>query len=358
MWWVRFTSPDHRRIRVSTGTADKKAAQEYADKLKADSWRVCKLGDRPRRSWQEAVIRFLKETTHKRTHAQDIAKLKWLDPYLGHLMLDEVRPDVLRSIRDRIEGGHGPKGGSTRANCNRYLALVRSILRKAAGEWDWLDRPPVIKLHSEGPGSRQEYRWLTRSQADRLLRRLKPHRHIADMMRFTLATGLRERNVTGLTWSRVDIPRKVAWVSPIESKSRRALSVPLNEDAIRVLGYWHLRHPDNVFVWRCRPVKRANTKAWRDALRAEGLKPHRGKHQENFRWHDLRHTWATWHVMAGTPLEVLQQLGGWSSFEMVLRYAHLAPSHVAAYASNVSGTNLARFENETQCAPLESGLKH
>lgn len=56
---------------------------------------------------------------------------------------------------------------------------------------------------------------------------------------------------------------------------------------------------------------------------------------ENFRWHDLRHTWASWHVQSGTPLNVLQELGGWESVEMVQRYAHLGRSHLAAYADNL-----------------------
>ncbi len=56
---------------------------------------------------------------------------------------------------------------------------------------------------------------------------------------------------------------------------------------------------------------------------------------ENFRWHDLRHTWASWHVQSGTPLQVLQELGGWSSCEMVLRYAHLSAAHLADYAERL-----------------------
>jgi integrase len=49
----------------------------------------------------------------------------------------------------------------------------------------------------------------------------------------------------------------------------------------------------------------------------------------------LRHTWASWHVQNGTPLNVLQELGGWSSYEMVQRYAHLAPEHLSEYANNL-----------------------
>jgi integrase len=56
---------------------------------------------------------------------------------------------------------------------------------------------------------------------------------------------------------------------------------------------------------------------------------------ENFRFHDLRHTWASWHVMHGTSLQELMELGGWKSYEMVLRYAHLTPEHLANAAARI-----------------------
>ena len=75
------------------------------------------------------------------------------------------------------------------------------------------------------------------------------------------------------------------------------------------------------------PVLKASTRAWRNCLKRVGI--------ENFRWHDLRHTWASWHVQAGTPLHVLQELRGWASFQMVQKYAHLAPEHLANYADSL-----------------------
>ncbi len=70
---------------------------------------------------------------------------------------------------------------------------------------------------------------------------------------------------------------------------------------------------------------------------------------EDFRWHDLRHTWASWHVQAGTSLSKLQEMGGWDSIEMVRRYAHLAPEHLAVEVANIedllqgmNGTNMAQ----------------
>ncbi len=62
-----------------------------------------------------------------------------------------------------------------------------------------------------------------------------------------------------------------------------------------------------------------------------------------FRWHDLRHTWASWHVQSGTSLQELMELGGWASFEMVLRYAHLAGEQLKQAARRVDGTNLSQY---------------
>ena len=74
------------------------------------------------------------------------------------------------------------------------------------------------------------------------------------------------------------------------------------------------------------PVNDANGKAWRKALIRAGI--------ENFRWHDLRHTWVSWHIQNGTSLHVLRELGGWADLSMGLRYAHLSSSHLEEYAEN------------------------
>ena len=81
------------------------------------------------------------------------------------------------------------------------------------------------------------------------------------------------------------------------------------------------------FTYLGEPLKAANTKAWGRALKRAGIK--------DFRWHDLRHTWATWQRQAGTPTHELQKLGGWRTGEMVERYAHLAPEHLANAAAQL-----------------------
>ena len=87
------------------------------------------------------------------------------------------------------------------------------------------------------------------------------------------------------------------------------------------------KHPKRVFTFAGQPIVNANTRAWRNALKRAGI--------ENFRWHDLRHTWASWHRMQGTPTHELQQLGGWRTGAMVERYAHLTPDHLASAAARL-----------------------
>ena len=93
-------------------------------------------------------------------------------------------------------------------------------------------------------------------------------------------------------------------------------------------------------------MQRTSTKAWKRALADAGI--------TNFRWHDLRHTWASWHVQNGTTLQELMELGGWSSFEMVLRYAHLRSDHLLTAAKRLEGTNLTHHVHKGGLRLVES----
>lgn len=319
VWWINFTTPNGCRIRQSAGTADKVGAQELHDRLKVRAWEEQRLGVKPDRSWKEAAIRWVKETGHKRTHAHDIAKLRYLDKYLGGLMLSQITRDVIQEIGER------KADEATTSTANRYLALIRAILRRARDDWEWIDHVPKVRLYRE---SGRRIRWVTREQADRLLNELPTH--LRDMAEFTLATGLRQANVSYLRWDQVDIERRMAWIHPDESKSGRAIAVPLNASALAVLKRREGRHEDFVFTYNGKPVDRCSTKAWKAALERAEI--------DNFRWHDLRHTWASWHVQSGTSLQELMELGGWSTMAMVLRYAHLAADHLHSAACRLDGT--------------------
>lgn len=323
IWWIDICAPNGERIRKSAGTAKKAQAQEFHDRIKAELWRIDKLGVKPKRTWNDAVVRWLKESSHKATASEDVSKLRWLDRYLRDKDLGAIDRTLIDHVtREKLANGH------RNATVNRTLELLRAVLRKCVNEWEWLDRAPYVRMLKEPT---RRIRFLTQEEARRLLAELPPH--MADMATFSLATGLRAANVTGLEWSQVDEGRKLCWVHPDQAKARKAIAVPLNGEALAIVRKQTGIHPTHVFSFRGKPIVQVSTKAWYGALRRAEI--------DDFRWHDLRHTWASWHVQNGTPLFVLQELGGWESSEMVRRYAHLAVDHLAPFADRLSALGVA-----------------
>lgn len=142
------------------GTSSKVKAQEYHDKLKAE-------------------LRWLKESSHKRSVKDDKSHLRWLAPYLRNYNLNEINRDIIEDIANKKE-----QTGVSLTTVNRMLEILRAILRKEHSEWEWIDKCPSVRMrHVES----RRIRWLSVNEANRLLKELPPHLH--DMAAFSLATG-------------------------------------------------------------------------------------------------------------------------------------------------------------------------
>ena len=323
-----YTNFSHngQRIRRSTGTTNKVQAQEYEDKLKERLWRQVRLDDKPLYTWPEAAYRYVQENKLKSAYEQerDKHKILELNKLIGDLPLEAINSEKIKTIINHLV--HQNKSHAT---VNRYITVLGAILNKAAREWQdakgkhyWLSKSPRIKRL---PEPKKRIRWITHEEADRLIASAPPH--YAAMIIFSLATGLRQSNVLRLEWSEVNLATKHAWVSPDKSKSKKPISVPLNEDALAILRKQIGSHPVYVFTRKTKPIKSIDSGTWKNILKKAGI--------ENFKWHDLRHTWASWHVQSGTPLHILKELGGWSTMDMVLRYAHLSGNQLQSAASHI-----------------------
>lgn len=212
-WWINATLPNGQRVRQSAGTENREDAEALLAKLKLDAYRGHHFGIKPQRSWQEAVIRYLdiKRGLRSFKDLQRICRL--LDPYLGTMALNHINGDVVW----RVAQGESKKGNKP-ATVNRYLATMRSVLRMARDEWQWLDTIPKIRmLHGEV----ERDRWLTRAEADRLIACCAPH--LAALVRYALATGCRASEITGLEWERVDLARNTAWLNQTKNGTPRGV---------------------------------------------------------------------------------------------------------------------------------------
>jgi len=302
------------RIRESLKTADKKEAQRLHDVRRTELWNGRVLKVKPKKTFDEACDRWFKERAHKASIQEDRDKAAYFRPKLGRRQLSTItRDDIEALLPESVKP----------ATRNRYRAFMRSVLRAAEREWDWLDRAPVLRTEAE---PKRRVAFLTREQAELLIENL-PHKYQIPV-RFALLTGLRRSNVFELSWENVNLERGVAIVHADEAKAGERIVVPLNSRARELLSAIPAS-PDGQRTGRVWPgLTRVWANTWKAAAKRAGV--------PWCRFHDLRHTWASWHAQAGTPLSVLQELGGWHSPQMVQRYAHLSPEHLAAAAERVS----------------------
>jgi len=220
----------------------------------------------------------------------------------------------------------------------RYRTMILAILNRAKSK-GWIKELP--KVATKRDKKRKTREWLTREQWGKLYVELPSH--MKPMALFAVETGLRQANVLGLRWDKVDLDRRLVWVEAEDTKSDEALPVPLSDGAMDVLKTKQGEHDEFVFTYRGKPIKEVKTAFIAACCRAgvgeirvgSGVAGLLGPRYVGFTWHGLRHTWATWHVQSGTPLEVLQKLGGWADLRMVMNYAHHSPGHLASYANNI-----------------------
>ncbi len=332
-------------------------------------WRTEKLGDAPVKYFEEACLRWLNEKADKKSLDADKSKIGFFLMHLkgreiGSISNDEIQTLVSgmtnrkhlanwTQMKERLEREgkpvppYKPKPVSQSSRYS-HQAFMRSLLRIAANEWGWLDSVPIVK--AKQPRNRR-IRWLNHDEARNLVEALPEH--LKPIVIFALATGLRRGNILSLEWSQLDITRKMAWIHPEDAKGGRAIGVALNDTACQVLRSQIGKHHRWVFVHTVSSTKSNGEKtkeirkmrvdgntAWNAALIRAGI--------EDFRFHDLRHTWASWLVQSGVPLSALQEMGGWESIEMVRRYAHLSPNHLTQHAAQIdvifgkNGTNMSQ----------------
>ena len=331
VWWVRF-SIRGVEIRRSTRTSHRRQAELFEQKLRAEAWEQIELGNAPApktHTWDDAVVRWLDETGQRPWRETELSIMRWLSPHLAGIELNKITRELILQLRERKLN----EGASNRT-ANAYAGLICTLLRAACHEWQWIDSAPKVRRL---PIATRRIRYLSPDEERRLLAELPDYLQVP--VQFALVTGLRHANVVGLQWDQVDLQRRTAWIHADEAKAKKAIGVPLNPTAVVILRGESSKHPSAIFTRNGKPLRQANGTAWRAALKRAGIK--------DFRWHDLRHTWASRLIQAGVPAHALMELGGWSSAEMVRKYAHFGPDHLREFAERSTLARVPDTERHT-----------
>jgi integrase len=289
--------------------------------------------------------------TNHRDPKETIRKIKVAFPTLLDKKLTEITRWYIEKIRSaRIENGTKP------ATVNRDISALRGALSRAV-EWGFLESNPLDGLKAFQVDSSAKVRYLSSKEQEALLEALdereeemRQHRERANEWRrergyeqlrdlrvvpfadrlkplvlTSLHTGIRRGEAFNLKWPDIDLSLAVMTVAGGGTKTITTRHVPLNSEALQVLKDWKSQTSDTgSYVFPSNKGGRLNNikTSWSGLLKRAGI--------TSFRWHDLRHTFASKLVMKGVDLNTVRELMGHTDMKMTLRYAHLAPEVKAA----------------------------
>jgi len=331
-WYIRGTVRG-REIFESTGTDNKRAAEEIRIKRENEVLNVSIHGESIAYTFTDAAISYI-TAGGDATHVQPL-----LDHFKG-VALATIDQRAIDQAASKLKPGRAP------ATLNRQIYTpISAILNHAAGMTPpWCSVPKIKR--PQVPNGR--VRWITHAEAERLIAAAKPH--IKPLVIFLLGTGCRLSEALYLNWREVDLSRgHVTIVGPedaetnrIRTKNNTARGIPLHPRVVAALAEMPHRHGA---VFR-KPVKGKRATNTTLEARKYGL-PYEdrggvGGGQIKSTWatmcdkakipdftpHDCRHTWATWHYIANRDVAKLMELGGWKSLDMVMRYTHVNVDHL------------------------------
>jgi integrase len=320
-WIIRGTI---RGVRVeeSTGTDDRRVAEEIRAKREAELLVQAVYGRRATATFAEAALSYI-ETGGSTRFLGDVIR------HFGTTPLARIDQDALDLGSRKLY----PNAGAATRN-RQFFTPASAVLHHAARR-GWCNAPIIERP----PPSKERVRWIPIEDADRLIAASSDH--LRPLVIFLLYTGARAGEALWLDWHHVDLAR--AHVTFPKTKNGEPRGVPLHPRAVAALANIAgrerevFRRPDGEPYERPRTIsdtsagRRIRT-AFDGACRRAGI--------TDFHPHDCRHTWATWHYQANRDLGALQRLGGWKSVRMVMRYAHVNVSELGHTIANLPGGNL------------------
>jgi integrase len=326
VWWIRYAGLDGRiRFESSGFTSFKEAQARLIDRKKE-----VKEGKDPipvkrikPHTFKELADHYLIWAERQRSYRRKkgiigLLKKEWGNLPLRHFITRLLEEYQTKVITEEVETKDGEKRYKAPATANRHLATLKHMFTKAV-EWEMVEDEVLKKVRRVKllPENNRRLRYLSKEDTKALVEACKPH--LRPIVETALNTGMRKEEILSLEWERhVDLKHGFILLDTTKNGDRR--EVPINQ-TLRETLQGLVRHINSPYVFTDKRGKRFDNvvRSFKSACKTAGIK--------DFRFHDLRHTFASHLVMAGIDITTVKELLGHKTLTMTLRYAHLAPSH-------------------------------
>ncbi len=290
--------------------------------------RYFKTAEARKHTFSELTDRFITDVLPlKSPHAAKTqkAQMLWWNEQLGDYLLADVTPALITEFRDKLLAGYTKKGYQrSPSTVVRYMAALSHAFTIAINEWGWLEDSPIRKV-KKPTEPRGRVRFLSDEERKRLLAACKEsdNPYLYPVVVLAIYTGMRQGEIMGLTWDVVDLDQ--GRITLFDTKNGEIRVVPLVGIAMDVLKeHAKVKRIDTplLFPGRVKPNKPIDLRSpWMVALAIAKI--------EGFRFHDLRHTAASYLAMSGATLAEIAEILGHKTLSMVKRYAHLTEGHTS-----------------------------
>ncbi len=318
-------------------TDAKKWSQDTESAIRAG--RHFKTSEAKRHTLAQLIDRYISDVLPKKTknlHSQKIQKqqLLWWKDQIGSYLLSDVTPSLIAEYRDNLGKEEIRKDVyRSPATIVRYMAALSHAFTIAMREWMWVEDSPMRKV-SKPKEPRGRVRFLSDDERKRLLIACKEYNHpyLYTITILALATGMRQGEIMGIKWD--DVNFKDGYIILHETKNGERRRIPLAGHAKDVLKALHDKREiasSLVFADFKTKIKGkiANMdNAWNNAVKTAKI--------ENFRFHDLRHSAASYLAMNGASLAEIAEVLGHKTLQMVKRYAHLSEAHTSKVVARMN----------------------
>ncbi len=312
-------------------TDAKKWIQETESDIRNN--RYFKTSESRKHTFNELADRYITTIVPQKKTAKDqIAQLHWWKSKIGEKLLADITSSLISELKDKLLSEKTTRGKNrTSATTNRYLAVLSHTFTIACKEWGWLFDNPLRNI-SKPKEPRGRVRFLSDNEREHLLNACEESKnpYLLTIVILALSTGMRLGEIMNLTWANVDFGRFRIILEQTKNDERR--QVPLVGKSLILLT--KLNNNRSVCTNHLFPAKAYVDKpmdirsAWDAAIKRADIK--------DFRFHDLRHSCASYLAMNGASMAEIAAILGHKTLQMTKRYTHLSNSHISDVVSRMN----------------------